>query len=152
MSPFKRYLYNFRTIRFWLQFIHYHIIVNVSGYAAKAGITLIPATYLTDKANFVLPDWLGITLGYTEVQKNVLSSYSERLGKQFSAGYTFTSFTWEPTIFLPYLQQQFLNAGGTIVNKCIEFIEELCEFNLVVNCTGLGAQLLTGEYIHRTEK
>lgn len=52
------------------------------------------------------------------------------------------TFTWESSTFLPYLQEQFLRNGGKIINRTIHNLGELCDFDLIVNCTGLGAKTL----------
>lgn len=60
---------------------------------------------------------------------------------QFRSGIHFTTFTCEPTFFLPYLYKCIKNAGGHIERKRIESFDELKAFDIVVNCTGLGAQV-----------
>lgn len=54
----------------------------------------------------------------------------------------FKTFTIEPVYFLPYLYKRILKAGGRIEKKRIESFDELESFDLVINCTGLGAQKL----------
>lgn len=43
---------------------------------------------------------------------------------------------------LPYLYKRIQAAGGRIKRKRIETFEEVATFDLVINCTGLGAQVL----------
>lgn len=54
----------------------------------------------------------------------------------------FKTFTVEPVYFLPYLYKRILKAGGRIEKRRIESFDELESFDLVINCTGLGAQTL----------
>lgn len=43
---------------------------------------------------------------------------------------------------LPNLYDRILKEGGRIERKRIESFEELANFDLVINCTGIGAQQL----------
>lgn len=43
---------------------------------------------------------------------------------------------------LPYLYKRIITAGGRIERKRIETFETVRNFDLVINCTGLGAQVL----------
>lgn len=62
--------------------------------------------------------------------------YNVRYGIQFN------TFTCEPTYLLPYLYKRIQAAGGCIERKRILSFEELASFDLVINCAGLGAQVL----------
>lgn len=61
---------------------------------------------------------------------------------QFRSGIHFTTFTCEPTYFLPYLYKRISSAGGKLIRKRIESFDELHMFDLVINCAGLGAKVL----------
>lgn len=117
-----------------------------SGKAREAGITLIPAIVVTDAVEAVLPSWLNITLGYSELSKQKIREYDVKFNETFTGGYTFLSFTWEPSIFLPYLQTKFLEGGGRIIKRSISDLQELKDSNydLIVNCTGLELNTLAG--------
>lgn len=52
------------------------------------------------------------------------------------------TFTCEPTHLLPYLYKRILKEGGRIERKRIESFENLKNFDLIINCSGLGAQVL----------
>lgn len=58
------------------------------------------------------------------------------------SGIHFTSFTCEPLLLLPYLYKKLIQAGVRIENKRIESFDELKSFDLIINCAGLGAQML----------
>lgn len=60
----------------------------------------------------------------------------------FRSGIAFTTFICEPTIYLPYLYKRIVKAGGKLQRKRIESFDELQTFDLVINCTGLGANSL----------
>ena len=47
--------------------------------------------------------------------------------------------------FLPQLSKQFEAAGGELVSRKINDLQELSGFDVIVNCTGLGANQLVGD-------
>lgn len=48
----------------------------------------------------------------------------------------------ETPVYLPWLVDRFKSLGGTIIQREISSLDELNEFNLTINCTGLGARSL----------
>lgn len=58
----------------------------------------------------------------------------------FRSGVRFTSFTCEPAHLLPHLYEKLKKIGAQIVRKRIESFEELQSFDLIINCSGLGAK------------
>lgn len=68
--------------------------------------------------------------------------YFSQLHTRIRSGIRYTTFTCEATYLLPYLYERIQNAGGHIERKRIESFDELHAFDLAINCTGLGAQVL----------
>lgn len=60
-------------------------------------------------------------------------------------GVHFTTLTCEPSKFLPFLQTRFLENGGVIKMQEVKNFEELSDFDLIVNCTGVHARYLTDD-------
>ncbi|CAH0553000.1 unnamed protein product [Brassicogethes aeneus] len=122
----------------------YKFIINLwkEGYAKNAGIVLQPVIKVTEDPNFIPPQWLKYTLGFSVLSKDYLKKLSKDTNHNFAAGIQFVSFTWEASTFLPYLQKQFLQKGGQIINKTIEDLDKLNDFDVIVNCTGIGAAKL----------
>ncbi|CAG9823839.1 unnamed protein product [Phaedon cochleariae] len=117
----------------------------IQGKAGDAGICLQPVTTATDNENYQRPNWLDSTLGHTMMSEGDLMMLSKRYGTELVGGVTFMSFMWEGATLLPFLQKEFIDNGGNIVMKYIEDIEELSGYDVVVNCTGLGANKLMGD-------
>ncbi|KAG5884953.1 hypothetical protein JTB14_026551 [Gonioctena quinquepunctata] len=116
-----------------------------TGKAGEAGICLQPVTTATDQEGFRSPEWLKYTLGYTEFSEERLASFSERYRVKFTWGVTFTNFLWEGNTLLPFLKKEFIENGGEVVSKTIGNLQELNGYDVVVNCTGLGAKELVGD-------
>ncbi|RXG61606.1 D-aspartate oxidase [Armadillidium vulgare] len=72
----------------------------------------------------------------------------ERFGKDsklFAA--TYTTLLVECRKYLPHLMKRFVSRGGSIVKRSLKSFEELAEdFDLVFNCSGLGAENLCEDH------
>ena len=65
-------------------------------------------------------------------------------GSQYKSGISFTSYTMEPKLALPILYN-ILKTGHNVkfIEKSLETIDELKgNYDLVINCTGLGSRTL----------
>lgn len=123
--------------------------IYVTGLAAETGISLVPAIFLTEEENIAVPDWLNITVGYSQLPRVILSDYSKKLGRSFTYGFIFSTFTWESSVFLPYFQKKFLEKNGKIVKRNIKNLQELKNYDITVNCTGLGSITVAGNFSTR---
>lgn len=65
----------------------------------------------------------------------------------YSAGAQFITFTAEPTSLLPYLYKRFEQAGGRFIRRKVFKIDEFAHenYDLIINCTGLGARNLVND-------
>jgi D-amino-acid oxidase len=64
----------------------------------------------------------------------------------YDEGFTLHVPLIETQIFLPYLMNEFKNAGGKIVQREIKSLDELLpESDLIINCTGMGARTLVND-------
>ena len=60
-------------------------------------------------------------------------------------GHSFTAPIVEMPVYLGYLLDRFVRAGGRIEHRAIASLEELVDEGLIVNCAGLGARDLVGD-------
>jgi D-amino-acid oxidase len=89
-----------------------------------------------------IPEW-AIALGASVIPTEVEESLTV-LPAAFKSGFSMNVPLTDTTIYLDYLTNRFLNAGGGInPNVRFETLEEVSrEFDLVINCSGIGAKLL----------
>jgi len=60
-------------------------------------------------------------------------------------GHSFTAPVVEMPVYLGYLLDRFVRAGGDIEHTTVASLDELADGSLVVNCAGLGARELVGD-------
>ena len=121
------------------------------------GVSLVSSVRFNHQQ--IPPVWRDVVFGYREMSGEEVSSYG-RLSGQHRTGTEFTTFTAEParsvtpgpspterkiSRFLPQFMKQLEAGGGEFVRKKIKDLEELSGFDVIVNCSGLGANQLVGD-------
>jgi D-amino-acid oxidase len=119
----------------------YKALVDLSG-EPRTGVSMIELRQFSRAGEVQIPDWahsLGASLISTEVKKSLVDSPS-----LFKSGFALTVPLMDTTIYLDYLANRFLAAGGSITaNISFEKLEDVDdEFVLVINCAGMGAREL----------
>ncbi|XP_053612083.1 D-amino-acid oxidase [Plodia interpunctella] len=107
------------------------------------GVILLPMYYLhRRKETFKLPAWSPLVFGYQELGPAQLSYLSQRYSSDYEAGETFTTFISRPPAIISYLHRRFETLNGKILHAKITSLSDyiLKEYDVVVNCTGLGAR------------
>lgn len=117
-----------------------------NGLADEAGICLQPMIRIsTDPNGYPEPAWKNIVYGLQTLNEKQLKEISNEYNKKFTGGHNFVTFTCEPVRLLPYLMKRFIKAGGIFEKKKIVNFDELENFDLIVNCTGLGSKDLASD-------
>ncbi|XP_061398284.1 D-aspartate oxidase-like [Musca vetustissima] len=116
--------------------------------AGEAGVCLLPVIRLTTADTPVDDFWKDIVYGCHEMTEEMLKEYNENRTKKYTSGLHFITYTSEPRLLLPYLMKRFEKHGGKIVQQKIDSLEKFLEnsdYDVVINCTGLGSQQVIGD-------
>ena len=65
---------------------------------------------------------------------------------RFKYGIFLTTIITDPRYYLPFLTNQLMTNGGRVINRHIDCLSQLDGFDVVVNCTGLGAKSLVNDW------
>jgi D-amino-acid oxidase len=121
---------------------------------AASGVSMIALRQFSRTSDIQIPDW-AIPLGARPVipsSPSVMSSEVETSldvnSSSFKSGFALTAPLMDTTIYLDYLAMRFRNAGGSINgNVHFEQLKEVDrEFDLVINCAGIGARNLVRDF------
>jgi D-amino-acid oxidase len=107
--------------------------------SCESGVSMIELRQYCRAGEISIPDWARPFVISTEVEKSLNIS-----GSVFSSGFSLNVPLMDTTIYLDYLANRFQKAGGSI-NSDVHFakLEEVDpEFDLVINCAGIGASEL----------
>ena len=108
----------------------YHALVDLAR-DPRSGVSMIELRQCSRIGEIQIPEW-ALSLGAASITT----------GPSFTGGFAVTVPLMDTTIYLDYLATRFLNAGGKI-QAGINFqrLEDVSpEFDLVINCAGIGAR------------
>uniref|UniRef100_A0A8C7WVQ0 D-aspartate oxidase n=2 Tax=Oryzias sinensis TaxID=183150 RepID=A0A8C7WVQ0_9TELE len=87
------------------------------------------------------PFWWDLVIGF-----RAMSSAELRRFPGHACGQFFTTLKCECRSYLPWLQRRFRGAGGRVQRRQVGSLQELGgDFDLLVNCSGLGSRALLGD-------
>lgn len=125
----------------------YKVLVDLLR-APQAGVSMIELRQFSRTGEIQIPDW-AIPLGAQRPSSVAtglwpIQDRTQRGGYSFKSGFSLRVPLTDTTIYLDYLAARFRKAGGEIhANVRFEKLEDVDrEFDLVVNCAGIGARQL----------
>ena len=80
-------------------------------------------------------------LGVREASAAEKAMFPPQKGKM----YAFTTYFLKCLAYLPWLKDRFVRHGGVVVQKKVENLSELSSYDVVINCTGVGAATLVSD-------
>jgi len=110
--------------------------------APELGVFKVTVNQISETKEEELPDWTGMTMGLSFISEEELHVMHPKAGY----GFKFVSFVVQGSQYIPWLTKRFLAMGGKVIQRKISSLSELCDdFDVVVNCSGLGARELVGD-------
>ena len=120
----------------------FHVLVDLAP-VPGTGVSMIELRQFSRTGEIQIPDW-AIPLGASSVATGLwpVQDRAQRGGYNFKGSCAITVPLMDTTIYLDYLANRFVAAGGSIVtNVRFEKLEEVDrKFDLVINCAGIGAR------------
>src|SRR6266508_4686108 len=116
----------------------FHVLVDLAP-VPGTGVSMIELRQFSRTGEIQIPVW-AIPLG----AQAVIPSEVEGSLESFSSGFSLRVPLMDTTIYLDYLANRFVSAGGSISAKVqFEKLEDVDrKFDLVINCAGIGAREL----------
>ena len=81
--------------------------------------------------------------GLHRASKNEIILYHAE--EEDSFAYVLSTFVLRCSTYLPWLRERFTQHGGITVQKKVASLSELSSYDVVINCTGVGAGVLAGD-------
>src|SRR3954454_3221864 len=115
----------------------YQVLLEIARFP-ESGVSIIETQQFLRTGEIEIPDW-AIPLG-----ASVIPSKVEGSPDSFQSGFSLPVPLMDTTIYLDYLAARFRKAGGDMrANVRFEKLEDVdTEFDLVINCAGIGAREL----------
>jgi len=111
-----------------------------------SGVSMIELRQCSRAEEIQIPDW-AIPLGAQSAIPRPSTHSGRGSLKRFKSAFSLRVPLMDTTIYLDYLAARYLKAGGEInANVCFERLEDVdSEFDLVINCAGIGARSLVDD-------
>lgn len=109
---------------------------------SRSGVSMIELRQFSRSTELQIPDW-AVPLGATRLSPLANGLWPGHGGAYtFAGGFSLKVPLMDTTIYLEYLANRFAAAGGSIASKSqLEKLEDVDQqFNLVINCAGIGAR------------
>jgi D-amino-acid oxidase len=118
----------------------YKVLVDLSG-DVRTGVSMIELHQFSRANEIPIPDWAR-SLGASVIPTRVKEFLTV-----FRSGFAMNVPLMDTTIYLDYLANRFIKAGGEInPNVQVKKLEAVDpKFELVINCAGIGARELAGD-------
>ncbi|XP_004580382.2 D-aspartate oxidase [Ochotona princeps] len=116
--------------------------VASSAEAADAGVHLVSGWQIFRSIPVEeVPFWADVVLGFRRMTVAELKKFPQHV-----FGQAFTTLKCEGSAYLPWLETRLKDGGGVILTRRVEDLWELHQnFDIVVNCSGLGSRELAGD-------
>ncbi|XP_021346523.1 D-amino-acid oxidase-like isoform X2 [Mizuhopecten yessoensis] len=111
--------------------------------AGDIGIQFVSGYYFVRESAYTgkEPPWKDQVIGFRQLTPEELN-----ICPNARDGYFFTTIIMDVKRFLPWLTKRILDKGGKLRNKKIQNMDELTEeYDIVVNCSGMGANQLCND-------
>jgi len=125
----------------------YQVLLDLARFP-ESGVSMIESQQFLRVGEIEIPDW-AVPLGAQSLSSVATGLWpvrdrAQHGGYSFKSGFSLPVPLTDTTIYLDYLAARFLNAKGEIkANVCFEKLEDVDrEFDLVINCAGIGAREL----------
>ncbi|KAG6456945.1 hypothetical protein O3G_MSEX010031 [Manduca sexta] len=100
------------------------------------------------KKEYRRPKWADNVFAFQQMDRNQLKYLSQMYSADYVYGHTLITLITPPITLMNYLFQRFKNAKGEVVQAKLTSLRDsvLNQFDVVVNCTGMGARELVPDY------
>lgn len=130
----------------WLRDTIAHVrSLHDSPKGGKTGIALVHGIRATgDDPPTTDPWWSSQAFGYKQLSPEDCALY--KIPPEYKYNASFSAYIIDPRLYIPQLLERFHELGGvTQQRKVTDFPTELQEYDIIVNCSGLGAKELVND-------
>ena len=129
--------------KWWLSTLNYaNDLLWINDLSASIGLSTVHGYMLFEEEQADSFDWSSDMYNFRTLKADEI----KRFPMSIKTGYTYTVMCIESAKYIPWLMEKFKALGGQTKLRTINsFIELAEEFDVVINCTGLGAKALTND-------
>ncbi|XP_058800622.1 D-aspartate oxidase [Phymastichus coffea] len=123
---------------------NYYEAISRSSEGADAGVTSISGyMYSNNSPKFVRNEWME---NLVPIYRQATESELKLVGGSWKYGAFLATLLTQPNQYLPWARAKLQENGATLIEKPVDSLKKLFEYyDLIINCTGLGARTLCND-------
>lgn len=106
----------------------------------EMGISLVHGIVANDSEDGAIPWWVEQTIGFQMLSQE--DGAKLNVPEQYKTIVSFGAYIVDGRIYLPRLMDKFRQLGGRVLQRKVTNLSELHNYNVIINCTGLGSYSL----------
>lgn len=124
-------------------FAHFHSLYQ-SGEGDKVGLCLMTGVFLREVPT-PTPWWKDCVFGFRVVDPKSIEAQVLHVPPSYPTAWAFATYMMDCRRYLPWLTRKFQQNGGLIEKRKIENLGELESYDIIINCSGMGAHSLVND-------
>lgn len=118
-----------------------HNIIRTDENAPKMGLSIVHGYFLSSTGELEISDWKDCVLNHHKLEESELLQFPDEI----KSGYLVTTVFVECSKYIPWIAKLFKQKGGQLIEEKIECLDELQAYDIIINCSGLGARYLVND-------
>lgn len=118
-----------------------HNIIRTDENAHKMGLSIVHGYFLSSTGELEISDWKDCVLNHHKLEESELLQFPDEI----KSGYLVTTVFIECSKYIPWIAKLFKQKGGQLIEEKIECLDELQAYDIIINCSGLGARYLVND-------
>lgn len=92
-----------------------------------------------------LPWWKDVVFDFRSLSSSSSEVQTINIPPNCHCVWAFSTYVVDCRYYLPWLMHEFIKKGGSVERRKLSTLDELSDYDIVVNCSGLGASELVGD-------
>ena len=130
----------------YVTYDHLRRLCEEEGLRPEDGLMLVP-TYKYFEESYPVPEWASHVIDFRSLEATEATALGLR-SDLFKTVWRFKTFVIDGKRFLPWMTRRVAEMGGKFETRKVTSLKDLCgggDYDVVINCTGLGSRDLVGD-------
>eukprot|EP00731_Ephydatia_muelleri_P004967 Em0002g1143a len=130
----------------YVTYDHLRRLCEEEGLRPEDGLMLVP-TFKYFEESYPVPEWASHVIDFRSLEATEATALGLR-ADLFKTVWRFKTFVIDGKRFLPWMTRRVAEMGGKFETRKVTSLKDLCgggDYDVVINCTGLGSRDLAGD-------
>ena len=113
--------------------------------AGEIQLCLVAGYELKNEKDFPDPWWKELVFGFRSLPSTSPELQMLNIPQSCQTVWAFSTYLVDCRQYLPWIMREFVKRGGTTEHRRLSGLDELNDYDIIINCSGLGAEQLVGD-------